>query len=323
MDEGQIYYIYNSVNNLGYVGQVVKYRNKQKKSVEFGYLKRFQEHLSSSNQKKLSVLAKAIIDLGKNVWSIKLLETCGCDQLDEKERHWIDVKKTLYPNGYNILYGPPYAYNEDARKKISDTLKKFWESQYVRDTYSKSHRNKFKVINQDNINMININPIKENNEFKIVYMYIIYKDTTSYRRRYGGKHEDYDDAFNRCYIDALNLCNNDVARITFKKDRNQEILDKITEQINHCDIVLHKMGINQLVAVYIATLEKQPRSNQKRYVFGGKTISVKEAFDRALSFTSKLTNKINISSSLQHYQIVREVPKAISTKDYIKMQSIF
>lgn len=52
INKGQIYYIWNMVNEKEYVGQAVMFCNKQDNLINFGYKKRFEEHMQYNKNKK-------------------------------------------------------------------------------------------------------------------------------------------------------------------------------------------------------------------------------------------------------------------------------
>jgi group I intron endonuclease len=266
-----------------YVGQTYTLRKAGKYLRSFGYQKRFQEHLSYTGTKKASMLGRAMETLGKEYFYVELLEECDIENIDDRERYWIDQLCTLYPQGYNVLYGAPYSHDPDVRKKISDSMKEFFKDPIVRGVYSDSHKNKFKEVNMDNIKNIEIHPIKEGGIDKIVYMYLIYNDDTKQRRRYGGVHESYEHAFVRCYNDAIQLCHTP-EMIYVKTTRHDDVLREISpSDITKFYARIYKIKQYRLVAVFV-----HMNNGKKRYVFGGKTIDLKDAYTSALDFINKL-----------------------------------
>lgn len=255
---------------------------------KFGYEGRFNEHKQYADSKKASLLGKAMTELGKEAFYVELLEECDLECIDDRERYWIDTLGTLYPNGYNALYGAPYAHSEEAKRKISEGMKAFFASAGIRKIYSQSHLNKFKDISVDGIQQIRIHPIRQGGAERIVYMYITYTDGSQTRRRYGGAHEAYEEAFQRCYNDATVILQGDVQRI-ITPDRVQACLTTMNgEEVKAVEIKLHKMKAHQLVAVYITTNECTSAKEKKRHVFGGKTVPVRDAYNRAMEFVNQL-----------------------------------
>lgn len=295
---GHIYCITNTINKKLYIGQTVSHRKSKNNYVEFGYKKRFKEHLVTSQNKSISCIATAINLYGKDNFNVELLEECDMKDIDQRERYWMDTKNSLYPNGYNILYGPPYAFDDESRLKISNTLLSYFKNIEIRRAYSKLHLNKFKYINKDLINNIDIHHIKESGENKFIYMYITYKNSSKDRRRYGGIHEDYNDTFIRCYNDALELLNNDETKINIYKNRTESII----KDINSSEIKEIQIGkFNNCIAVYIIFNYTESYKDKKRYVFGGKNIKFEESYNSALEFVDSIktqTTVVNIKKSV-------------------------
>lgn len=92
-----IYIIKNDINNKVYIGQSINIK------------KRIQEHFWKSTCKKdvsfNSALHSAIRKYGKEHFYYEILEECSPDELDAKERNYIEQYNSVSPNGYNILSG--------------------------------------------------------------------------------------------------------------------------------------------------------------------------------------------------------------------------
>lgn len=92
---GRIYIIKNSVNNKVYVGQT-------KVSLKL----RFQNHLSAARNGKDYIIGKAIRKYGEDKFYIELLEECCIEELNDREKYWIDYfNSTNNRFGYNISTG--------------------------------------------------------------------------------------------------------------------------------------------------------------------------------------------------------------------------
>lgn len=93
---GFIYIIENTQNSKVYIGQTLYTDLNQ----------RFHEHKISANQPRLQnrSLYKAFIELGIEAFSIRLLESCAIELLDERECYWISYYDS-YNNGYNDTMG--------------------------------------------------------------------------------------------------------------------------------------------------------------------------------------------------------------------------
>jgi hypothetical protein len=106
---GQIYIITNKLNNKQYVGQTLSHRKNRNKYIPFGFIKRFNDHISeaicNTKKKQCWYLNNAIRKNDINVWEVKLLKECPILELDNLEQHYIIEYNTLYPNGYNLTCG--------------------------------------------------------------------------------------------------------------------------------------------------------------------------------------------------------------------------
>lgn len=106
---GEIYRIQNIANGMYYIGQVVSHRLNKDKYRPFGYIGRFNDHISeainNTKKKQCTYLNNAIRKYGKENFKVVFLRRCGLDQLDDLERHCIEQCKSLYPNGYNLTKG--------------------------------------------------------------------------------------------------------------------------------------------------------------------------------------------------------------------------
>lgn len=285
-NRGQIYCIKNHVNDMCYVGQTYTLRKAGKYWRSFGYERRFQEHLSYTGTKKASMLGRAMVELGIDKFYVELLEECDITNIDDRERHWIDELNTLHPNGYNVLYGPPYAHDPVVRERIGNTMRAFFKDPVIRNIYSDSHKNKFKEVNVENVKTIELHPIQRNGVDQLVYMYITYNDGSKHRRRYGGLHESYEHAFSRCYEDAIRMCNKD--NVYVRANRHDDIKRDISPMdVSKLYARIYKVKEHRLVAVFVTT---NLSTSKKRYVFGGKTIKLHDAYKTALDFINKFKN---------------------------------
>lgn len=90
-----IYQITNSVTNKSYVGQAIN------------VFSRWYEHLyrafAIQRVDYESPLHSAFRKYGINAFSFKILEVCNKEELNEREKHWIQKLDTVAPNGYNLL----------------------------------------------------------------------------------------------------------------------------------------------------------------------------------------------------------------------------
>lgn len=126
---GIIYKIVNKINNKVYIGQTIRTLEERWKS-------HFYETV---NQKLNTKLGKAIRKYGFESFSIEIIEST--EELDSRERYWIDFYQSFGKNGYNIKIGGiggPHAvetkrkiakantrriWTEEMRKNMSDSIK--------------------------------------------------------------------------------------------------------------------------------------------------------------------------------------------------------
>lgn len=92
---GIIYIITNSINNKVYIGQTIQTLNK-----------RWEGHCRkacSKNEANMRI-KRAIFKYGKDNFSIKELEKCSIEELNEREIYYINLYNS-YTNGYNSTRG--------------------------------------------------------------------------------------------------------------------------------------------------------------------------------------------------------------------------
>ena len=106
---GHIYLITNTQTNKQYVGQTLSHRKNRGKYRPFGYIGRFNDHVSEAlcNSKKAqcTYLNNSIRSHGKDSFQVELILVCPRQELDTYERKYIEEYATLYPNGYNLTRG--------------------------------------------------------------------------------------------------------------------------------------------------------------------------------------------------------------------------
>ena len=92
---GVIYKITNNVNGKSYIGQTIQ-----------NYKERFYQHCAIKCSKKVSDMAihKALRKYGKANFTLEVIEEVDADNLNEKERYWINYYDS-YNNGYNSTLG--------------------------------------------------------------------------------------------------------------------------------------------------------------------------------------------------------------------------
>ena len=104
-----IYEFVNNINQKIYIGQALNYKQ------------RIRAHKFNLKQNKNTPFYNALKKYGWNNFSINIIEECKENLLNEREIYWIEEKKSLYPNGYNLLEGGNQAKHTDITKqKISN-----------------------------------------------------------------------------------------------------------------------------------------------------------------------------------------------------------
>jgi len=106
---GHIYRITNTQNNTHYVGQTLSHRKNHNKYRPFGYIGRFNDHISeaicNTKKKQCTYLNNAIRHYGKESFNVELILICPKEDLDKYEEQYIKDHNSLYPNGYNLTTG--------------------------------------------------------------------------------------------------------------------------------------------------------------------------------------------------------------------------
>jgi len=126
-----IYCIENLVNHKKYIGQSVN------------ILDRWSKHRSELNRGKHDndYLQKSWNKYGSDCFAFSILERCERQQLDERERYFINFYETLNRDfGYNLKSGGQdnnYVCDE-VKKKISDAQKKVYENSDLKQVRSKN-----------------------------------------------------------------------------------------------------------------------------------------------------------------------------------------
>jgi group I intron endonuclease len=114
-----VYKITNNLNGQSYIGQTVNSIHE-----------RFRTHCAKYSKGKCPKLWNAIQAHGKDNFKIELLWSkpgCSVEELDAKEREFIEMYNTLSPNGYNLQEGGHGSrHNMESRSKISEAKKKLW-----------------------------------------------------------------------------------------------------------------------------------------------------------------------------------------------------
>ena len=105
---GEIYKITNTITNKHYIGQTRSHRLNHGKYRPFGYIGRFNSHVSETYSNKINTckyLNSSIAKHGKEHFKCELLVRCKLDEMDKYEQQFIKEHNTKYPNGYNLTDG--------------------------------------------------------------------------------------------------------------------------------------------------------------------------------------------------------------------------
>jgi hypothetical protein len=108
MNRGFIYLITNNVNGKQYIGQTIK-------SIE----QRFNEHKTRCNNewhKSNMPISRAMVKYGVENFSIKELEVCSIEEIDEREIYYIEKYNTFH-QGYNATLGGSSSLKRDIDEK--------------------------------------------------------------------------------------------------------------------------------------------------------------------------------------------------------------
>jgi group I intron endonuclease len=104
---GEIYKITNTVNNKCYIGQTRSHHLNNGKYRPFGYLGRFNCHISEAyrNKQHSVYLDASIRKYGHDKFVCERILECSINELDQYEQHYISEFNSKYPNGYNLTNG--------------------------------------------------------------------------------------------------------------------------------------------------------------------------------------------------------------------------
>lgn len=92
-----IYKFTNVINGHSYIGQSRNIENRKKKHLQFS----FNPNASDYDV----VFHRAIRKYGVENFEFEVLEECSCEELNDREKYYIQQYNTLIPNGYNMVHG--------------------------------------------------------------------------------------------------------------------------------------------------------------------------------------------------------------------------
>ena len=128
-----IYKITNKENQKSYIGQSI---NIDKRVKEHFWKAKLPKERSYN-----SILHQAIRKYGEDSFSVKIIEECSVEELDEKEKYYIKQCNTITPNGYNISTGGQKTKAIPLFCKVCNVqITRYSKSGLCRDCYNNSLR---------------------------------------------------------------------------------------------------------------------------------------------------------------------------------------
>ena len=112
-----IYCFTNKINNLKYIGQS-KHISKRK-------LEHFRDDIKLKTE-----FGKALVEFGSDNFYFEILENCSIEELNEKEKYWINYYNT-YKNGYNMTFGGSDIIDYEKNRAIPiEKVKECWDNNF-------------------------------------------------------------------------------------------------------------------------------------------------------------------------------------------------
>lgn len=215
---GFIYKVYNDVNSKIYVGQTSKTNPKI----------RWYQHRSASkylNSKDTSVLHQAMNKYGLEHFYFVVIEEVSNDQLNKREKYWINFYNSVSPNGYNLTLGGEGSLGRKSRYKgisrsqeVKDKIKNTWTKE-KREYYS----NLFRGENNPNYGEKTSEEVKEK----------IRISTTGSKNHFFGKHHSEETK------QKLSQAQSNNKKQVVMKDKNTEEILKVFESLSAAAKFIH------------------------------------------------------------------------------------
>ena len=292
---------------------------KKDKFVLFSYQKRWKEHLDEAKNPDLMcqsrLLNESIRKYGVDCFTIDLICVCEVNDLDNLESQYVLEYNSLAPFGYNLTSGGRFQMTvaPEVRKRLSESGKAYFskegnkekQSSIISDFYYDDIINRYSSMD---IDLIEIRPINENGSFNIIYMYIYSKNEQN-RIRLGGKHISFDDTFEKAKKIALELLDENHTKLNISPlitNMGNEWAKYIKKANSLADLgitkvrfTIHKHTHNDVISTFIRTSSIKNWKDEIKIVFGGKTVSLEEAFQSAIAFYTLIdydTKKIIFSN---------------------------
>ena len=108
-----IYKITNIQNNKSYIGQ--------SGNIKFRWI----THIIDSINNESAPIHIAIRNFGIEKFKLEILEECSIEELNNKEKYYIQKYNTLIPNGYNVNEGGKYFRN--SKRNLNTNIKVNYE----------------------------------------------------------------------------------------------------------------------------------------------------------------------------------------------------
>ena len=111
-----VYCITNLVNGKRYVGQTKNLARRKK------------QHFTEAPKRCDHPMARAVRKYGRENFEIKVIEECGDDVVDDRERYWIAAYRTTeYDFGYNCEDGGNAckSLSEETKRKIAESHRRY------------------------------------------------------------------------------------------------------------------------------------------------------------------------------------------------------
>jgi len=312
--KGIIYSIKCNMNNKYYIGQTLShsYNEKNKSWESYGINSRILKHLYKVQQNVDYPLYNDIKKYGIHTFTISIeheLESKDIDKLDDIETEIIEKYKSV-KDGYNISNNTSYLC---ANKKL--ILKHYSKNVERSDEYNKRNlrrkqltlpqKDRYSFFENKEISNIKINPIKEGEVLKTARVLIDIKEHDIYRINFTYKDisTSYEKALEYCkkiyngeidvHPSLTELENNkNIEKYEYARRLNECKTKKITK-INGKNYY-HKTHDND---VYFLSIFFEDNT-KKRFMFGGKNITVNDAYNIAKDFVQRLNISYDICSLL-------------------------
>lgn len=321
--QGQIYKIVCTINNKIYIGQTHAYSKNKNNFKKYGYVCRFNKHVSEAYgicENRSWKLNNAIKKYGKNNFNIELLHECNPKFLNYFEKLFISEYNSV-DNGYNITKGG-FSF-----KPTKETIEK--RSKTLANKNSDKRREYFSQ-NTDKIHSAYITLI-DNKSIKNIRLDVTFKDNKIIKYRYSVE-DNIEEIFDRVYNDIIHYIDSNNLYIAHELQNKISIdrlktytynLDDIKNMVKtlKCknnlqndiekryskfkDLVFTEISIriiNDRNIYMIYVFFKTDKYSRKGTRFGGSEINILYAYKQALEFANKLANenKIIIRDDVQN-----------------------